>query len=112
MIDAEAVLAEAEKQCEAHGDSWISVVWEGAGDKHGYPWPDIRINLAIVPESDGMVYGMSLPRRLMDETAAKVRFDKADGAMRMTPPAPREDVVMAIGEALARFGQPSALSFE
>lgn len=112
-VDAETLLAEAEQQCDIADLGLVSVVWKDAGGKHGYPWPDISINLAIFPEEGAeTVYGMALPRHIMDDTAAKVRYAKAEGAMRMTPPAPREDVVMALGEALERFGQPSHLSLQ
>lgn len=112
-IDAETLLAEAEQQCEIADLGLVSVVWTGAGERHGYPWPDISINLAIFPKDGAAtVYGMSLPSNIMDDVKEKVRYGQAEGGMRMTPPAPREDVVMALGEALTRFGQPNHLSLQ
>lgn len=112
MNEADKILKKAERQCDFHGEGWISILWKGRGHEHSYPWPDISINLAILPEGDNVIYGMSLPATLMDDVKAKVRFEPAEGAMLMTPPAPREDVLMAIDEALKRFGAPTALSFQ
>lgn len=112
-MTGEDLLFDAERLCDDADDGFIALEWTGKGDEHGHPWPDIRVNLAIMPqdEGDGMIHGLALPRGLMDDTKALVRFEKGVGMMAMTPPAPREDVVMALDAALARFGEPSCFSF-
>lgn len=112
-ITGEALLSDVERLSEERNAGLVSVEWSGKGSEHGYAWPDIRIRLVLVVDDDGrLVHGMALPRGIMDDVKAHVRFEKVAGMMAMNPPAPREDVVMALDAALTRFGEPTGLALD
>jgi hypothetical protein len=113
MMTGEDLLKDMERLSEERDESLVSAEWTGKGEEHGYAWPDIRVRLVLVIEDDGrLVHGMALPRGVMDDVKARVRFEKAAGMMAMNPPAPREDVVMALDAALERFGEPTCLALD
>lgn len=112
-ITGETLLSDMERLSEERGDSLVSVEWTGKGEEHGHAWPDIRIRLVLAVKDDGrLIHGIALPRDVMDDVKSRIRFEKATGMMAMNPPAPREDVVMALNAALERFGEPTCLAFD
>lgn len=112
-LTGEILLSDAERLCDERDDSLVAFVWEGKGDAHGYAWPDIRIGLMLPLDAEGrLVHGIRLPGGLMDDVKSRMRFEPAQGMMTLNPPAPREDVVMALDAALERFGEPSSISFD